>query len=692
MPLQQGNVTLKLSGGSYSTWAGFWNDLGNLTGDITCTVDASAFTENTAPAAVTETLGGYTLHVCPVTFPTTTDATTGARFTLNYSDEFLYNQMEGPGTVIIEGIVVINPTATTDYISSFRWDSIGTGFTAIMRRNIIKYGSSCFRINETSPTYYIYNNIIYSQGQTALCRGVYLVDASLSGYISNNTIVDVAGSSTGYGFYLLNNASGLFENNLVYNSKTTDYYQVTANATGNNNSSYDATADDFHAGADNRINKTTSPFTNYAGDDFTLAAASDPIGNGKDLSAFFTTDFFGVTRDTWDIGACAYVAAGGTEYFATITDSISMTDTLTKSSSISYIDSVSLSDILSQFAALTRQDSITLTESLSQSASITKQDNVSFADSLIKDIEILFLDNIAISDSLSALLAYVATITDTITISDEALTQAVSIIKSDTLAILDSLTKQIGITIADGFSVTDSLSAFLGYLLTLSDTISLSDSINLAVSLTKQDSFTIAENLSKAIGITIEDAISITDSLSALLVYLLTLSADTIAISDTQPTLSIASIIEDSFSISEQLSKSLSITLEDAITLTDSLTSFLIYLLTVTDTITITDSISTKAINITKSDTFSMLDSISKSVEITVADTISLTDIISLFMRLNIADSITMTDSLTATHVVITSQVFRISFNVKKSQGIDTRKRSQSIITKKISQTDIDEF
>jgi len=105
MALTTGNVTIKTSAGTYSTWAAFWDDLGDLTGDITCTVDASAFTEATAPARISESLNGHTLHVKPITFPTTTDASTGARFTCNYTEEFLDLSFEGTRErVIIRGV------------------------------------------------------------------------------------------------------------------------------------------------------------------------------------------------------------------------------------------------------------------------------------------------------------------------------------------------------------------------------------------------------------------------------------------------------------------------------------------------------------------------------------------------------------------------------------------------------------
>ena len=111
MALTTGNVTIKTAAGTYSTWAAFWDDLGNLTGNITCTVDASAFTEAAAPVGITESLNGYTLHVLPASFPTTTDASTGARFTCNFGDTIIDMRMEGAGDVITEGMVFIEGTS-----------------------------------------------------------------------------------------------------------------------------------------------------------------------------------------------------------------------------------------------------------------------------------------------------------------------------------------------------------------------------------------------------------------------------------------------------------------------------------------------------------------------------------------------------------------------------------------------------
>lgn len=52
-------------------------------------------------------------------------------------------------------------------------------------------------------------------------------------------------------------------------------------------------------------------WTDAANGNFSLVSSSPLIGEGTDLSAYFTTDIIGTTRSTWDIGAFEYVASGG---------------------------------------------------------------------------------------------------------------------------------------------------------------------------------------------------------------------------------------------------------------------------------------------------------------------------------------------------------------------------------------------
>ena len=299
MPLTSGAVTIKATGGTYSTWAAFWNDLGNLTGNITCTVDSGAYTEATAPAAVTESLGGFTLWVKPASFPTTTDASTGARFTCNYSGNFCDMQMEGAGTVIIEGMTIINGTSAPGHVFLFQF--IFTNFALTLRRNIIKgcgygfYSDASYLLGIK-----VYNNIFYDTLAYA-CIRPNCNDATA--VIANNTVVNCA-----RGFYAADELI-TFENNLAYGSNSKDYTEIETLTKGNNNADSDATGQDadWGGGGANNVSSISDPFNVLASDDFTITAAGVIGTAGKDLSASFTDDFFGTTRVNWTIGACEWI-------------------------------------------------------------------------------------------------------------------------------------------------------------------------------------------------------------------------------------------------------------------------------------------------------------------------------------------------------------------------------------------------
>ncbi len=308
MPLTQGSVTIKTAGGDYSSWAGFWDDLGNLDGHITCTVDASAFTEAAGPAAITETLGGFTLHVLPAAFPTKTDATDGARFTFNTTDAIMDLQMEGPGTVIVEGMVMKKGTGAPTFFVYSRLTS--TAYVIIIRRNILKGLSDGVYITDNTITdYSVYNNIIYD----CVFRGIRAGQSFPNAIIANNTIHNCLDNIYDGGI-----GGNVYKNNLSYGA-TDKCFEFIASADGYNNADSDDTGEDadWSTGANN-VPGIADPFNNLAADDFIITAEGDIGTAGLDLSGDFTDDFFGVTRVNWTIGACEYItpptpkAVGGT--------------------------------------------------------------------------------------------------------------------------------------------------------------------------------------------------------------------------------------------------------------------------------------------------------------------------------------------------------------------------------------------
>jgi len=297
LPLTAGNVTIKATGGTFSSWFDFWDNLGNLTGDINCVIDAGTYIETTAPASVGEILNGHTIHVYPSAFPTKTDATDGVIFDFTYNANCLNFSPNGAGTLIIEGINFIFNNTNSNYRVILLQSSPASS-TVIIRRNVFKLGFYNLYVNDSNFIVQAYNNFFYDS-----IRSIHTFVAPAAGsFISNNTIADC----TGLGIHA-NSLACTWDNNLLYNVGVTNCFGVTT-ATGHNNSSYDATATNFGGAgsANNRISKTADPFTARASNDYTLAASSDPIGNGLNLSASFTDDFFGLTRSTWDIGATKF--------------------------------------------------------------------------------------------------------------------------------------------------------------------------------------------------------------------------------------------------------------------------------------------------------------------------------------------------------------------------------------------------
>ena len=296
MALQAGSVTIKTSGGTYSSWAAFWDDIGDLTGNITCTVDDTTFTEATAPAGVTESLGGYTITVTPATRATTTDATTGPRFECSYWGWWLGIYMTGGGNIIIDGIVVKGAGAFTP--GGF---GVFANVDVVLKNNIFKNTNTNIYFEYADIYIRVYNNIVIEAKDAFLAYYV-LADSSI---IANNTIVDC----DRYGINA-NNKIVSYKNNLVYNSGTANFIKIGTGTSGYNNASSDTTGEDADWGGTGTDNVTgiSDPFNALASDDFTITSGGVVGTAGYNYSGSFTDDFFGVTRDNWTIGACEYIS------------------------------------------------------------------------------------------------------------------------------------------------------------------------------------------------------------------------------------------------------------------------------------------------------------------------------------------------------------------------------------------------
>lgn len=159
----------------------------------------------------------------------------------------------------------------------------------------------------------VWNNLIYFTSdavQTGAGNGIFHCANSGTScsdvYIYNNTIVDLPATSSGKAWisYAASGTNWVVKNNLWYcdaascGAATNDN---DANITYDNNWYSGVT---YNVSENGAISSNTDPFTNENSYDYTLAALSDPIGEGTDLSATFNYDFsLNVRSSPWDIGA-----------------------------------------------------------------------------------------------------------------------------------------------------------------------------------------------------------------------------------------------------------------------------------------------------------------------------------------------------------------------------------------------------
>lgn len=217
---------------------------------------------------------------------------------------------------VIEGIQVSNPytgtstnryaigsATSTDYINVTVRDCIvrATG-TGSFTKGIYLMGRSNQVINCIAYDFALEG--IYASNDTTSAGSCYIMNCTA--YNCGYGICSSSANYRSYKTYAYNCAS--------FGCGSSDYRNPAGNwhASSSNNASEDGTA----PGTDIDLSGYTASaiWTDADNGDFSLVSGSPLIGEGTDLSAYFTTDIKGTTRSSWDIGAFEYVApaaAGG---------------------------------------------------------------------------------------------------------------------------------------------------------------------------------------------------------------------------------------------------------------------------------------------------------------------------------------------------------------------------------------------
>src|SRR3989339_114626 len=210
--------------------------------------------------------------------------------------------------VIIEGIQI--KVANGSWGFGIKYTPAGAGWVKIIG-NIIRansfsgvtYSTKGIWLRTWNATHYVYNNVIYDfvNGATYTNHMGIFVDSGTA-YLYNNTIQNCR-----LGVYdSTSNTTINLRNNIAQDC--TDGYNGTMDTCDYNISDLAGDAAGSHS-----KNSATVLFKDKAGDDFHLGSGDTAAkGSGVDLSAVFTTDIDGDTRQTpWDIGADGAASTSG---------------------------------------------------------------------------------------------------------------------------------------------------------------------------------------------------------------------------------------------------------------------------------------------------------------------------------------------------------------------------------------------
>ena len=406
-----------------------------------------------------------------------------------------------------------------------------------------------------------------------------------------NTIATgfISGGDTSFrGMWADNCNTADFINSLCYNCYTgfdSDAGTVThTNCVSFNNggggdfdgaaSTIDFCASDDNDGTNNVAGNETdatwsTDFADAGNGDFTLLTGSplkDSGTNDPSGSGFGDPDMNGDARvGTWDVGPDE-VVAGGTAFFASLSDTVGITDDInTQVGAIRIIadtagitdtiitgvravrsiaDNVGISDTITKIGTYIRTlaDNLSITDTINTSRNLKKSmaDNVGITDVITGSVFKLvsLADTIGITDVLSHVGTFIRNIPDTIGITD-AITTIKTAARSiaDTVGITDVITSEkfVLVSLADTIGITDTLSIIGTYIRSIIDGVGITDVLakigTYKRSITDTAGITDTITTKKGVFRSIADTVGITDVISAIVGKVASL-ADTIGITD----------------------------------------------------------------------------------------------------------------------------------------------------------------
>jgi len=352
---------------------------------------------------------------------------------------------------------------------------------------------------------------------------------------------------------------------------------------------------------------------------------------------------------------CTYTA-GATEI--TVTDSISLSDSVLRHKTLSISDSIGVSDsILGHKTfkisdAISSSDSVlghkqfSLSDIIQIAERILRNKTLSLADQISTTEQVLLDKSFSVSDAIQLLDEIlrdkVLSISDSLVLSDTALSHKTFSL-SDAVQLAEQILRHKNFKIDDNISLADTINVIKEILKTVMDSIQLSDSALAHKTLSIQDAVQIAEGILRDKHFAVSDSISLSDLVNVIKEIIKTVF-DNVSLSDSVFRHKVFAVL-DNISLLEEILRHKSLLIQDSVTLTENVLRNKI--LEIQDQISLLESVITSKLFII-ADQISLTDTI-QIVQIikTIHDTLKLTEKILAHKELVIQDQIKLLDVIT---------------------------------------------
>ena len=347
---------------------------------------------------------------------------------------------------------------------------------------------------------------------------------------------------------------------------------------------------------------------------------------------------------------CTYTAEGGAQEI-TVTDSISLSDsvlrhkTLTINDSIGASDSIlghktfKISDAISSSDSVLGHKQFSLSDIIQIAERILRNKTLSLADQINTTEQVLLNKSFSVSDAIQLLDEIlrdkVLSISDSLVLSDTALSHKTFSL-SDAVQLAEQILRHKSFKIDDNISLADTINVIKEILKTVMDSIQLSDSALAHKTLSIQDAVQIAEGILRDKHFAVLDSISLSDLVNVIKEIIKTVF-DNVSLSDSVFRHKVFAVL-DNISLLEEILRHKRLLIQDSVTLTENV-------------------LRNKILEI--QDQISSLESVITSKLFIIADQISLTDTIQIVQIIKIIhDTLKLTEKILAhKELVIQDQI-----------------------------------